>query len=60
MILDRMPPQIGKIISNAVYTGMLKSNPEHEVKSDACFFVDIHQGVEKQYITSWEVSKFSI
>ncbi|KAH9037839.1 P-loop containing nucleoside triphosphate hydrolase protein [Lactarius pseudohatsudake] len=39
----RMPPQIGDFISEQVYNGELKSNPEHPTKSSttACHFVDI-------------------
>ncbi|KAH9058403.1 P-loop containing nucleoside triphosphate hydrolase protein [Lactarius vividus] len=39
----RMPPQIGDYISEQVYNGELKSNPEHPTKSSttACHFVDI-------------------
>ena len=52
-----MPPQIGNIISAAVYDNRLKSNPQHEVQTLACFFVDVDDGMEKQMKTSWEVSK---
>ncbi|KAH9068366.1 AAA domain-containing protein [Lactarius deliciosus] len=40
----RMPPQIGEFISEKVYNGELKSNPEHPTKSSttACHFVDIN------------------
>ena len=51
-----MPPSIGRIISAAVYDNKLESNPQHEVQTDACFFVDVDEGAEKQYKTSWEVS----
>ena len=38
-----MPPQIGDFISQQVYSGELKSNPGHPIKSRtiACRFVDI-------------------
>ena len=38
-----MPPQIGDFISQQVYNGELKSNPDHPTKSKtiACRFVDI-------------------
>jgi len=41
--LDRMPPQIGKIISEAVYENKLKSNPLHPVTDQtiACYFIDV-------------------
>ena len=52
--LDRMPPHIGDFISDAVYDGQLRSNPEHEVQDEACWFVDV-EGVEKRNGTSWEV-----
>lgn len=42
-IEDRMPPQIGDFISQQIYGGELKSNPDHPTKSGtvACRFVDI-------------------
>jgi regulator of nonsense transcripts 1 len=42
-ILDRMPPQIGNIISAAVYDDKLKSNPLHPVtdQTTACYFIDV-------------------
>jgi len=44
-----MPPQIGDIISEAVYDNKLKSNPNHSITSEvtACYFVNI-PGKEKQ------------
>ena len=38
-----MPPQIGDFISQQVYNGELKSNPNHPTKlrTIACRFVDI-------------------
>ena len=49
-----MPPSIGRIISAAVYENKLESNPQHEVQTDACFFMD--KGAEKQCKTGWKVS----
>lgn len=45
-----MPPQIGKIISKAVYDNKLKSNPLHPVtdKVTACYFIDVGLGKESQ------------
>lgn len=39
----RMPPQIGNIISEAVYDEKLKSNPHHPVTDQmtACYFIDV-------------------
>jgi len=39
----RMPPQIGDIISEAVYDAKLKSNPLHPIteKTTACYFIDV-------------------
>jgi len=47
---DRMPPQIGEILSEAVYDGKLKSNPKHPIteKVTACHFFNIVNGREKQ------------
>ncbi|OCH94374.1 P-loop containing nucleoside triphosphate hydrolase protein [Obba rivulosa] len=52
----RMPPQIGDIISDAVYNGQLQSNPLHPVKDDqhACYFVDIEQDQEIQDLFSYK------
>lgn len=38
-----MPPQIGNIISGAVYDNKLKSNPLHPVtdQTTACYFIDV-------------------
>ena len=38
-----MPPQIGNIISKAVYDDKLKSNPLHPVtdQTTACYFIDV-------------------
>lgn len=45
-----MPPQIGEILSEAVYDGKLKSNPKHPITHEirACYFFDIANGKEKQ------------
>lgn len=42
-ILDRMPPQIGRIISKTVYDNKLKSNDLHEIQDNvtACYFMDV-------------------
>ena len=42
-VLDRMPPQMGELISEAVYDGLLKSNPHHPIGDNimACHFVDV-------------------
>jgi len=55
--LDRMPPQIGDIISEAVYENKLKSNPNHPITSEitACYFVNI-AGKEKQCDKSFMAS----
>ena len=44
-----MPPQIGDFISQHVYNGDLKSNPDHPTKSKtiACRFVDISGAEQK-------------
>ncbi|KJA19523.1 hypothetical protein HYPSUDRAFT_143668 [Hypholoma sublateritium FD-334 SS-4] len=46
----RMPPQIGKIISKAVYGNKLNSNPLHPVTDQvtACYFIDVGMGKESQ------------
>lgn len=38
-----MPPQIGNIISKAVYDNELRSNPLHPVtdQTTACYFIDV-------------------
>lgn len=55
--LDRMPPQIGDIISEAVYEGKLKSYDKHPITSEvtACYFVNIANGTEEQSGTSFKV-----
>ena len=47
--LDRMPPQIGRIISKSVYDDQLKSNPQHPIhdKVTACYFLDVATGKEE-------------
>jgi len=54
--LDRMPPQIGDIISGAVYDANLKSNPLHPIteKTIACYFVDV-PGKERKVNDSFKV-----
>ncbi len=54
--LDRMPPQLGEFISDAVYDGQLSSNPDHPITGLACFFVDVNGATEKRNGTSWEAS----
>lgn len=53
---DRMPPQIGEIISNTVYDGKLKSNPSHPITDEiiACRFIDV-PGQEKRHGDSFMV-----
>ena len=52
-----MPPQIGDIISEAVYEGKLKSNDKHPITSEvtACYFANIANGTERQFGTSFRV-----
>lgn len=52
-LLDRMPPQIGSIISDAVYDNKLKSNPKHPITDDiiACRFINV-SGKEKMLPTN--------
>ncbi|KAG1741642.1 P-loop containing nucleoside triphosphate hydrolase protein, partial [Suillus lakei] len=51
----RMPPQIGRFISKAVYGDLLKSNQQHPVTSErmACHFINI-PGQEQLHGTSWK------
>ena len=55
--LDRMPPQIGDIISEAVYDANLKSNPLHPIteKTTACYFIDVPDGKERRVNDSFKV-----
>ncbi|KAG1841690.1 AAA domain-containing protein [Suillus subalutaceus] len=50
-----MPPQIGGFISEAVYGGLLESNPLHPVTNErmACHFVNI-PSQEQLHGTSWK------
>ncbi|KAG2367881.1 AAA domain-containing protein [Suillus spraguei] len=49
-----MPPQIGWFISEAVYDGLLQSNPTHSVTNErmACHFINI-PSQEQLHGTSW-------
>jgi regulator of nonsense transcripts 1 len=51
----RMPPQIGGFISEAVYDGLLESNPQHPVTNErmACHFINI-PSQEQRHGTSWK------
>ena len=52
-----MPPDIGEFISDAVYDGQLRSNPNHLKAGKAtCFFVDVCDSIESANGTSWQVS----
>ncbi|KAJ3570491.1 hypothetical protein NP233_g4370 [Leucocoprinus birnbaumii] len=46
----RMPPQMGELISNAVYESQLNSNPHHSISNQimACHFVDVPGSTEKR------------
>jgi hypothetical protein len=57
ILLDRMPPQIGDFISDAVYDGQLRSNPSHPITDTtvACHFIDVSHGKEQGDGTSWKV-----
>ncbi|KAG1869567.1 AAA domain-containing protein [Suillus subluteus] len=50
-----MPPQIGRFISEAVYDGVLQSNPQHSVTDErmACHFINI-PSQEQLHGTSWK------
>jgi regulator of nonsense transcripts 1 len=52
-----MPPEIGEIISEAIYDGELKSNPLHPVTEEtiSCYFIDVPEGREAKAETSWKV-----
>ena len=58
-IKDRMPPQIGHFISQAIYDSQLESNPEHPITMErmACHFINI-PSQELPHGTSWKVSCF--
>jgi regulator of nonsense transcripts 1 len=51
-----MPPQIGRVISEAVYNNQLKSNPLHPIADEvlACRFIDV-PGVEKKNSSSGSI-----
>ena len=48
-VVDRMPPQIGNVISEAVYDNQLMSNPLHPITDEllACRLIDV-PGSEKK------------
>ena len=50
-----MPPPIGDFISDAVYEGQLRSNPDHEVQENTCWFIDVEHSIEQRNGTSWQV-----
>lgn len=52
----RMPPQIGDIISEAVYDAKLKSNPLHPIteKTTACYFINVQAGKERKMNDSFK------
>lgn len=52
---DRMPPQTGDLISDAVYENLLKSNPGHPISNKviACHFVDAPGGEKMKGDTYW-------
>jgi len=56
MSVDRMPPQIGRFISDAVYNGKLLSNPDHPITDNiiACHFIDV-DGKERMQNNSFMV-----
>jgi hypothetical protein len=56
LVKDRMPPQIGQIISSAVYNNQLGSDPNHPItdKVIACQFINA-PGTEKPNDTSFMV-----
>jgi hypothetical protein len=56
---DRMPPQIGRIVSEAVYDSKLESNPKHPVSDAtiACYFINA-EGTEQRFGTSYVVMSF--
>ncbi len=51
-----MPSQIGEFISDAVYDGQLRSNPDHpQANAYSCFFVEIPTSHELVNGTSYQV-----
>lgn len=58
MCPDRMPPQIGEVVSDVVYDGQLQSNPLHPVplSMPSCRFVHVEDSQENQHDTSIHVS----
>ncbi|KAJ3537021.1 hypothetical protein NM688_g6751 [Phlebia brevispora] len=51
----RMPPHIGDFISEHIYDGQLRSNPDHVMeRNPACWFINIENGAERHNGTSWE------
>lgn len=52
----RMPPQIGEIISSAIYDSKLSSNPLHPITESviSCYFVDVSNGTEAKAGLSWK------
>ncbi|CAL1716327.1 unnamed protein product [Somion occarium] len=51
----RMPSQIGNFISDAVYDGQLRSNPEHPNANDfSAFFIHVKDSTELQHGTSYQ------
>lgn len=59
-----MPPEIGDIISSAIYYDKLKSNPLHPI-TDAtipCYFIDVPEGRETQAKAgqSWKVCSIDL
>jgi hypothetical protein len=55
--LDRMPPQIGRFISEVIYDAKLQSFSDHPVKDStlACRFIDVVGGQESLQDTSYMV-----
>ncbi|KAH9850369.1 P-loop containing nucleoside triphosphate hydrolase protein [Lenzites betulinus] len=51
----RMPPLIGDVVSEVVYDGQLRSNPEHPIPYDtpSCWFVHVQESEERRFDTSW-------
>ena len=57
LLKDRMPPFIGKAISNSVYDGQLQSNPGHPLATSepSCWFVHVEGSQECKSDTSCKV-----